>query len=218
MPTKRLAGNLLPKDPMDVINKSNRLEKTLQHLKKDADTKHLSNDKIKILLYSGKKEKIIEKCTLGSNLLSEKRKKYYEQLPVVKIEKIYENHMRKATRNSKSVCVTTLEGVEITIKFLPEAYVESELYQLGYINDLIYDHICSKDTDQPGETVIGSESFDLIMKHMINTRGKSDINSMEKIFKDICGCNVKIRQTDFCRNKHPEYYVIEKCLRKKEIN
>lgn len=206
--TKRVAGNILPKEPMDVINKSNRLKIKLVSLLRE-----VSKDKIVILLYNNKKERVVETCHLTSNTLSEARKRYYEELPVLKVEKIYENRIQRAA-NSKNVNYTVLERIEITVKFLPESYVNSDLYQLGYINHNIYDYIMSKDKSEPGETVLSSESYELILQHMIKTSGKSDINSMEKLFKNLCGCNIRIRPTDFCRNKHPEYYIIEKILNK----
>lgn len=218
MPTKRISGNLLPKDPMDVIHKSNRLEKKLHELRKDSEIKKLDSSKIHIQIYNGVKDRIVEKSSLGSNLLSKERLAYYLKLPVIKVVHHYVNRPYKA-KNCKSVTITELDNITITIKYLPEAYVASPLYTLGYIDDLLYDNIMIKEPNQPGETVMGSETFNLIMQYMINTTSKSDIHSMEKLFKDITGCNVKIRQTDFCRNKHPEYYVIEKCLKKslKEI-
>ena len=218
MPTKRISGNLLPKDPMDVIHKSNRLEKKLQELRKDPEIKKLDSSKIHIQIYNGVKDRIVERSSLGSNLLSKERLAYYLKLPVIKVVHHYVNRPYKA-KNCKSVTITELDNITITIKYLPEAYVASPLYTLGYIDDLFYDNIMIKEPNQPGETVMGSETFNLIMQYMINTTGKSDIHSMEKLFKDITGCNVKIKQTDFCRNKHPEYYVIEKCLKKslKEI-
>lgn len=212
--TKRIAGNILPKEPMDVINKNNRLRKTLENLHKDG----ITNNMITILLYSNKKERVVETCSLTSNALSGARKRYYEELPVLKIEKIYENRTRRAA-NAKNVNYSVLDRVEITIKFLPEAYVNSDLYQLGYINHTIYDFIASKESTESGECVLGSESYELILQHMIKTSGKSDIHSMEKLFKKFCGCDVRIRPSDFCRNKSPEYYIIEKILKKslKEI-
>lgn len=216
MPTKRISGNLLPKDPMDVIHKSNRLEKKLQELRKDSEIKKLDSSKIHIQIYNGVKDRIVERSSLGSNLLSKERLAYYLKLPVIKVVHHYVNRPYKA-KNCKSVTITELDNITITIKYLPEAYVASPLYTLGYIDDLLYDNIMIKEPNQPGETVMGSETFNLIMQYMINTTGKSDIHSMEKLFKDITGCNVKIRQTDFCRNKHPEYYVIEKCLKRKDI-
>ena len=207
--TKRIAGNILPKEPMDVINKNNRLRKTLERLHKDG----ITNDMITISLYNSKKERIVETCSLTNNMLSGARKRYYEELPVLKTEKIYENRTRRAT-NAKNVNYAVLVRVEITIKFLPEAYVNSDLYQLGYINHNIYDFIASKGSTESGECVLGSESYELILQHMIKTSGKSDIHSMEKLFKKLCGCDVVIRPTDFCRNKIPEYYIIEKVVNK----
>ena len=210
--TKRIAGNNLPKEPMDVINKNNRLKKTLENLHREG----ISESKITILVYSNTKERVVETCSLTSNVLSEARRKYYEELPVLKKEKIYQNYIRRSA-NAKNVTETVLDRVEITVKFLPEAYVNSDLYQLGYINHGIYDYIMSKDKSEPGETVLGSETYELILQHMIKTSGKSDIRSMEKLFRNLCGCNVRIRPTDFCRNKSPEYYIIEKILKKKEV-
>lgn len=214
--TKRVAGNNLPKEPMDVIHKSNRLEKKLQELRKDPEIKELDSKKINIQIYDCVKDKIIEESSLGNNLLSKERLAYYLKLPVIKIAHNYINRPHKA-KNCKSAIVTELDSITITIKCLPETYVASPLYALGYIDDLIYDHIMIKEPNQPGETLMGSETFDLIMQYMIKTTNKSDINSMEKLFKKICGYDVLIRPTDFCRNKHTEYYIIEKILNKKGV-
>lgn len=192
----------LPKKPLRVIHRHNRLLHKIHKLQLQNPLDHEMLKKIFITV-DGTND------YLCYNDLTQEQRDVFDFYPVLNY-----STERVSTGTPKWNRLYSLKpdiDVYVTIhnfriKKLPKYYIEHPFYQKGFINELIYDHIIA-DNDSESATVIGTEAyadmieyisvpenkFKLLKGAKHNDKNYSDNKILELLFSSLCKCKVGIR-------------------------